>query len=541
MALTINHAYTATGTDAGNGEVNKARWNAALNYSGTLEIGAGGTGQTTAEAAIQALETSQFVTSAAGTTTLTAASPRNIIVTGTTTQTIVLPDVTTLALGWQYNIVNLSTGTVTVQSSGGNAFSFTQVAKAHCEYRCIAITGTGTASWAQIFTSGSGRTGFGGNIVYNNSPALTTPDLGTPSALVLTNATSLPVASITWTDLTVTPSTDQNDYNPASLSTASQLSMNIGASMKLTGLAGGTGGRPITIANTSSDYLLWLENENTSSTAANRFRLPRGLPAFLMPGDTLDLRYDSTLSRWRVVGWPSQGSAMGLTEFGDFGVQSPSSSGQPLGMFASFFSGTGSGFTTTSGTADYAINTTEKPCGVFTMRTGTTTTGRTHVGMNLRSIVWGQGPALSVARLAVQTAADGTETYTVRSGFVDDPNSGAVVNGAGWEYRWNGSAVEWSTITVAASSVTRATTSMPTPDLTYIWLICFVNANGSRVDFIWSQDSVAFTKAPSMNTGLPSAGTSTGFQIASVVKSAGTTDRFVSVDLGGSRVDYVRG
>ena len=46
MALTINHAYTATGTDAGNGEVNKARWNAALNYSGTLDVTNGGTGVT---------------------------------------------------------------------------------------------------------------------------------------------------------------------------------------------------------------------------------------------------------------------------------------------------------------------------------------------------------------------------------------------------------------------------------------------------------------------------------------------------------------
>lgn len=55
MALTINHAYTASGTDAGNGEVNKARWNAALVYSGTLDVTNGGTGATTARAAAQAL------------------------------------------------------------------------------------------------------------------------------------------------------------------------------------------------------------------------------------------------------------------------------------------------------------------------------------------------------------------------------------------------------------------------------------------------------------------------------------------------------
>lgn len=47
MALTITHAYVATGTDAGNGEVRKSQWNAALNYSGTLDVTNGGTGTTT--------------------------------------------------------------------------------------------------------------------------------------------------------------------------------------------------------------------------------------------------------------------------------------------------------------------------------------------------------------------------------------------------------------------------------------------------------------------------------------------------------------
>ncbi len=36
MALTITHAHVATGTDAGNGEVHKAEWNAAHDISGTL-------------------------------------------------------------------------------------------------------------------------------------------------------------------------------------------------------------------------------------------------------------------------------------------------------------------------------------------------------------------------------------------------------------------------------------------------------------------------------------------------------------------------
>ena len=59
------------------------------------------------------------VTSAAGTTTLTAASTRNIEITGTTTQTVVLPDATTLSVGTSYHIDNNSTGAVTVNTNGG--------------------------------------------------------------------------------------------------------------------------------------------------------------------------------------------------------------------------------------------------------------------------------------------------------------------------------------------------------------------------------------------------------------------------------------
>lgn len=56
---------------------------------------------------------------AAGTTTLTVASGRIQVFTGTTTQTVVLPDATTLALGFEFRIVNNSTGLVTVQTNGG--------------------------------------------------------------------------------------------------------------------------------------------------------------------------------------------------------------------------------------------------------------------------------------------------------------------------------------------------------------------------------------------------------------------------------------
>ncbi len=58
---------------------------------------------------------------AASTTTLTVASAREQFFTGTTTQTVVLPDATTLALGFQFRIHNNSSGAVTVNTNGGAA------------------------------------------------------------------------------------------------------------------------------------------------------------------------------------------------------------------------------------------------------------------------------------------------------------------------------------------------------------------------------------------------------------------------------------
>lgn len=59
------------------------------------------------------------ITAAAGTTTLSATSNQVQIVEGATTQTIKLPDATLLPIDWWYEIVNNSTGNVTVTNNAG--------------------------------------------------------------------------------------------------------------------------------------------------------------------------------------------------------------------------------------------------------------------------------------------------------------------------------------------------------------------------------------------------------------------------------------
>jgi hypothetical protein len=90
------------------------------------------------------------VVTAAGTTTLTSTSYQANIFTGSTTQTVVLPAVSTLAVGAMFQVVNFSTGVVTVQSSGANAI-LAQAANTVANYTYNGTTGTGIASWSVYY------------------------------------------------------------------------------------------------------------------------------------------------------------------------------------------------------------------------------------------------------------------------------------------------------------------------------------------------------------------------------------------------------
>lgn len=89
---------------------------------------------------------------AASTTTLTVSSTEDQYFSGSTTQTVLLPVVSTLVTGQRYNIYNMSSGTVTVQSSGANTIQ-AMGANSKLELECISISGTGTSSWNWVYTS----------------------------------------------------------------------------------------------------------------------------------------------------------------------------------------------------------------------------------------------------------------------------------------------------------------------------------------------------------------------------------------------------
>ena len=93
----------------------------------------------------------------ATTTTLLVGSKHIQYFTGVTTQTVVLPVTSTLVLGQQFVINNLSSGNVTVQSSGANSIQV-MGQNSQLVVTCILTSGTDAASWNAVYSSATGGT-----------------------------------------------------------------------------------------------------------------------------------------------------------------------------------------------------------------------------------------------------------------------------------------------------------------------------------------------------------------------------------------------
>ncbi|MEY2872952.1 MAG: hypothetical protein RLZZ373_323, partial [Pseudomonadota bacterium] len=101
------------------------------------------------------INTGYTTTATAGaTTTLTATSTGVQYFTGTLAQTVVMPVVSTLTLGQFWLIVNLSTTSITIQSSGGNTI-LTLLPGLQATFTTISLVGTTAASWNAQLTGSS--------------------------------------------------------------------------------------------------------------------------------------------------------------------------------------------------------------------------------------------------------------------------------------------------------------------------------------------------------------------------------------------------
>jgi len=142
-------------------------------------------------------------TAKSGTTvTLTSASASRQVFTGNVSQALTLPSIATLYVGWSVAIINdAPQGNINVSAAGPVAIG--PVAGGQIvRFVCTALTGAENEAWNVLYEGSYSATGSDA-LVYSNSPALVTPDLGTPSAVNLTNGTNLPIVNGTTGTLTV--------------------------------------------------------------------------------------------------------------------------------------------------------------------------------------------------------------------------------------------------------------------------------------------------------------------------------------------------
>ena len=145
---------------------------------------------------------------AGGTTTLTVGSSHHQRFTGSQTQTVVLPDATTLVIGHRFFITNRSSGVVTVNANGGGLIQtmaagsqvivtvVTVATAAGTWDAAYSITGAGTGSVTTV--SVVSANGFAGTVATASStPAIT---LTTSITGILKGSSSALVAAIVGTD-----------------------------------------------------------------------------------------------------------------------------------------------------------------------------------------------------------------------------------------------------------------------------------------------------------------------------------------------------
>jgi hypothetical protein len=93
---------------------------------------------------------------------------------------------------------------------------------------------------------------------------------------------------------------NQNNYNPAGLSTAGVLRLtNVGGGAVLSGITAQEAGRVLMLVNLGTSAIT-LNDEDTNSSAANRFALSGA--KILATDDGAIIWYDGTSQRWRIVG-----------------------------------------------------------------------------------------------------------------------------------------------------------------------------------------------------------------------------------------------
>jgi hypothetical protein len=279
------------------------------------------------------------------------------------------------------------------------------------------------------------------------------------------------------------------------------------------GLANPSAGKIVTIVNSSTNNVVIIENEASTSTAANRFKLAQKSPYFLMPEREITFLYTGT--RWTQFNThPNQG---GFDLYDDFENINPTTGSQATKLFYGVGSGTGAGL------ASGAENTTD--WGVMRLTAGTTITGFLYASVDYRrfggNTIFGLNglcPQLWVSKVKIDTLPTAAQDWNFNAGLNASTSTVATNGQTGlmWEMPTFASGgvtpAFWNIrITNVANSLTVLTaTTVPITAATYIYLGVFItSSNSGDAIFFYSTDGITysfayrFTKVSGNYGGLP--------------------------------------
>jgi len=209
---------------------------------------------------------------AAGNTTLTVASAYFQQFTGTSTQNVILPDATTLKVGQAFCITNRSTGNVTIKTNGGATL---QVLTANSQ-ALVAVTNIGTSAgtWDVAYT-------ITGPVPFVQTQVTTDSTTTGTAATLLTADTSFGTVRLTN-----------------------------GSLVSVSGIVAGASGQYMTVENQTGNLIL-INNNDSGATAANRIFTGTGANVTMSNNASFTFVYDTTQSRWMLVGGTGSGSGSG--------------------------------------------------------------------------------------------------------------------------------------------------------------------------------------------------------------------------------------
>lgn len=159
--------------------------------------------------------------------------------------------------------------------------------------------------------------------------------------------------------------------------------------------------------------------------------------------------------------------------------------------------------------------------GIISLDLGTTTTGRAGLSANGGStpsvLKLGSGRGRFQSKCAIHTLSNGTDTYTVRVGFIENLG-GESTDGAFFRYTDSVNSGKWQAVT-RSNGVETATDTGITP-VADAWHLMAIDVNAAGTSVVFSIDG---STVATITTNIPTgSGRETGFGLMAQ-KSAGTT------------------